>query len=253
MIFRLKGLVLNKYLSGRNTGKSAGRHMPGVVFNYTRKSGRHLSLPLLLLFSGCSLSLFPGYHPLTDSRAVFPVSWFQSDSGHFLFNTKIDLMRDHFSGLMVIKPENGKSYRVVFLTEVGLKVFDMEFMPGGQMKVHYIVDAINRKMLINKLSNDLSLVLMNGMSAIQFDILSHKDSKDIIFRYNHGNKRNYYFLNGTNNQPYLARQTAGLANKVRVSFFGNPVTGIDSLKIKHDNFRLNINLYRINENSYVTE
>ena len=34
-----------------------------------------------------------------------PVSWFHSDTSHYLFNTKIDILKNHFSGLMVIKPE----------------------------------------------------------------------------------------------------------------------------------------------------
>jgi len=206
-----------------------------------------------MLQTGCSLSLFPGYHPQPSSRAVAPVSWFQKDTGYFLFDTKIDLMKNHFSGLMVIKPDTESSFRVVFITEVGLKIFDLEFMPASGMKVHYILDAMNRKALINKLSSDISLVLMNDAAVKQPDVLRHKDSHDLIFRYKNGNKRNYYFLGETGERPYFARQTSCLVSKVRANFYGNPVTGIDSVKIKHDNLRLDIHFQRIKENSYVAE
>jgi|GEM_PF-727353 hypothetical protein len=221
---------------------------------------RHMSLSLCLLWTltllfanACSLSLFPGYHPQPDTRTVAPVSWFQPDSGHLLFNTKIDLMKKHFSGLMVVQPDSGSAYRVVFLTEVGLKIFDLEFLPDRQVKVHYVLEAINRKTLIHTLSGDISLVLMNGLSLTEPEILGHKDGRDVIFRYRNGKERNYYYVSESTDKPYQARQTGCVTNKVRAEFYGKPATGLDSIKIKHDNLRLSIELYRIIEIEYVAE
>ncbi len=227
--------------------------MLGVVSNYARQRGRLIGLPLLLTISSCSLSLFPGYHRQNESVAITPVSWFQPDSAHFLFNTKVDLMKNHFSGLMVVKPYPNGSYRVVFITEVGLKIFDLEFLPDSQVKAHFIMDAMNRKSLVNTLSNDISLVLMNGLQGIQPEVLGLTDSQDLVFRYKKGNRKNYYFIGADCNKPYLARQVAGITNKVSAHLYGNPVTGIDSVKIKHDNFRLAIILYRIIENNHAAE
>jgi len=213
-----------------------------------------LLLPLLLpLFYSCSISLFPDYHRQAETGAIAPASWFQSDSSHFLFNTKIDLMKNHFSGLMVVKPFPDSSYRVVFLTEVGLKIFDMEFMPDRQVKVHYMMDAMKRKALVNTLSNDISLVLMNGLQRIQPEVLGLNDSLDLVFRFKNGRRKNCYYVTTQSNRPYLARQVAGISRKVTADLYGNPHTGIDSVKIKHDNLRLAISLYRIIENPHAAE
>jgi hypothetical protein len=217
-------------------------------------AGRHTGLPLLLLpllllllLNSCSISLFNGYHHQANYTGKAPASWFLSDTGHFLFNTKIDLMKNHFSGLMIIKPVTGGSYRVVFITEVGLKIFDMEFLPDKQVKVHYLMDAMNKKALIKTLTNDISLVLMNRLSDGQPDVLRHRNSQDIIYRYRDKSRKSFYHLNEVNDRPYQVKQTAGIINKVKAELYGNPASGIDSVKITHYNLRLSINLYRIIE------
>ena len=97
------------------------------------RRGKYMGLPLLiihfLMYSGCSFGLLEGYQK-TEQVSIAPVSWFKTDSDHLLMNTTIDVMKNHFSGLMVIKSLTNGGYRVVFITEVGLKIFDMEFVPG---------------------------------------------------------------------------------------------------------------------------
>ena len=109
-----------------------------------------MGLPLLLIIffclNGCSFGLLEGYQK-TEQVSIAPVSWFKTDSDHLLMNTTIDVMKNHFSGLMVIKSLTDGGYRVVFITEVGLKIFDMEFVPGETVKVHYFMDALNKKIL----------------------------------------------------------------------------------------------------------
>jgi hypothetical protein len=213
--------------------------------------GIHMGMPPL--FAGCSISLVSGYRSYSGEETITPVSWFTSDTGHYLFNTKIDVFKNHFSGLMIVKPEPNESYRVVFITEVGLKIFDMGFLPDSQVNIHYMMDAMNRKKLIKILSNDISLVLMNGLKVRKPEMLAHTNPNHIVFRYRNGNRRNDYLLSEDSKKPYLAKQTACFTNKVKAELYGNPVSGIDSVKIKHYHLRLSIDLYRINEHNHVTE
>jgi hypothetical protein len=129
----------------------------------------------------------------------------------------------------------------------------MEFMDDSQVKVHYMMDAMNRKTLVNTLSNDISLVLMNGLQRIQPDVLGLKDSQNMVFKFKNGSRKNCYYVASQGNRPYLARQVAGITRKVTANLYGNPHTGIDSVKIKHDNLRLAISLYRIIDNPHAAE
>ena len=227
----MKNLVLNKQLRGC---------LKSVYFN-------SLLLPLLLLLvTSCSISLFNGYQRNGIDTGNTPVSWFQSDTGHFLFNTKMDLMKNHFSGLMVIKPVSRDNYRVVFITEVGLKIFDMEFFPDQKVKVHYIMDAMNKRALIKTLSNDISLILMNRYGNLKPDLLHEKASRDVVYRFRDKGRKCYYYAQG-GEKPYRILQTGGITKKVNANLYGNNASGIDSVKISHYNIRLSIGLYRINE------
>src|SRR5512133_2201732 len=200
----------------------------------------------------CSLALFPGYTK-GDSDNLTPVSWFASDTGEYLFNTGIDVMKKHFSGLMVIKPTGNDTCRVIMITEVGLKVMDLEFFPSGGLKVHYIMDPLNKKMLIRTLSNDISMILMNRINDKAYEVLKDRKSGNAIFKYRFGRQKNFYYLSGNSPYPYNVRQVKGITNKVHAFFYGNDNGGPDSVKIEHYNLALSIKLHRIKDSSHADE
>ena len=210
-------------------------------------SNRLFSLLLPLFLTGCSLSLFPGYQSCSVAPAASPKSWFAPDSGHFLFNTSIDIYKKHFSGLMVVKPMPEDNYRVVFLTEVGIKIFDLEFSADSAAKVHYMMEAMNRKALVNTLTRDISLVLMNPKSGTTPECLQQRKSDDLVYLYREQSRKNYYFVRSPSDNPYLAKQAGCITNKVKARLFGNTESGLDSVLIRHENIRLSLNLYRIKE------
>ena len=205
------------------------------------------AIVLLLLNNSCSVSIFPGYKSANDTVHSSPVSWFQTDTGHYLFNTKIDLMKNHFSGLMVIKPAGVDNYRVVMITETGLKILDMEFSPDKAVQVHYIMEAMNRKTLIKTLSNDISLVLMNHLSHAQPEILTEKGSGDAVFKYRYKGKQFYYYMHENEINPYFVKQVRGITHQVNAGFYGKAGTGPDSILISHQHIALTVHLYRIIE------
>ena len=213
--------------------------------------GRNFRLILVSLFfiSGCSVSLFNGYQKDPGYTGEAPMSWFKADSGHFLFHTRIDIMKNHLSGLMVIKPMTGETYRVVFITEVGLKIFDMEFFADKPAKVHYIMEAMDRNVIVNTLTNDIGLILMTRISSQKPSVFRDKSTRKIAFRYRDKGRKYYYHVSGEDGRFYKVVQKAGMARKVYADLYGNEVSGIDSIKISHFAVKLSINLYRIIEDS----
>lgn len=207
-------------------------------------SGSGLIL-LLMVGSGCSVSVFNGLRP----RHGVPVtvdSWFKPDTGHFLFNTRIELMKKHYSGLTVIKSDSSGSYRMVMITEVGLKLLDMELPSNGQTpRVYYVMDALNRKALIRTLSSDLNLVLMNGYLGLEPRLLEKRKSGTEVTRYRKKCRKYDYYLQPDSRFPETAVYTSGIRKKVKADYFGNPRNSIDSVKLEHTGLKLKIELYRI--------
>ncbi len=206
-----------------------------------------LSLAIVLFcLQGCSFGLLEGYRK-TEQVSITPVSWFKTDTGHLLMNTTIDVLKNHFSGLMVIKSQAGGGYRVVFITEVGLKIFDMEFIPGEKDNVHYIMDAMNKKVLVKTLSADLKLLLIQPQD----------DEKPVVYenpaglkmaKYSHNRKRNYYEISSLTGKPVQAYQVSGTSKKVRIDYHSADGEQIDSVAIVHNRVNLRIDMHLIHEN-----
>ncbi len=212
-----------------------------------RKGIIFLWLPMFLLsLNGCSFGLLKGYD--TSARpSIAPVSWFKTDSDHLLMNTTIDVMKNHFSGLMVIKSQPEERFRVVFITETGLKIFDMEFVPGMPVKVYYFMEALNKKILVRTLSADLKLLL----------VLPEEDKKKTVYesvsglkmiKYKDKGVRTYYEFSPLTGKPVKAFQTSGISRKVRIDYYSNEGVKIDSAKIVHYHVNLRIGMHLINEN-----
>jgi len=213
---------------------------------------RNLILGSVLLFltGGCSVALVDGYRqvPGNTGSQVSPVSWFSADTGHFLMAARIDVMKNYFTGLMVIKPLEGNSYRVVFITEVGLKIMDLEFNPGSAVKVLYMMDAMNRKSFLKILDRDFRLVLMTETGQDSPVVLLDQTSGDRILRYKQKGLRDYYYFQAGGNRPSWVRQMGSLGKKARAEFYGSEKTGIDSVKISHYHMKFRIGMFRVTGN-----
>jgi len=209
---------------------------------------------LLFLNISCSIALFPGYKAANHNIHTVPESWFNADTSHYLFNTKIDILKNHFSGLMVVKPMGSDTFRVVMITETGLKILDLELFPDNAPKVHYVMDAMNRKALIKTLSGDIRLALMNHAHHERPRFLTDKKTGNAVYNYKFQGRRFYYFMKKNELLPYQAKQSRGISNQVDASFFGKNETGPDSIIISHQNIALKVHLFRIiEETSHVDE
>jgi hypothetical protein len=203
-----------------------------------------------LLLGSCSFPILKGYQHGNETMDIEPVSWFRTDSGYLLMNTRIDLMKNHFSGIMVIKSLPNLDYRVVFLTEIGLKIWDLEFSPGKPVKVVYIVEALNRGKVLKTLTQDLRLVLMPEPDRDVSVIMYHRSAGDWMLKYREkGRKYYYHYLPGTN-KASNALVASRLIKKAVADFYSRDGIRIDSVKLAHYNIKLRFQMFRIDENSH---
>jgi len=195
------------------------------------------------LLGSCSFTVFNGYRHNGQYSGGKPVSWFRQDTGVVVFNTTIDMMKHHFSGLMVIKPLPDDAYRVIFITEVGLKIFDMEFT-RREVIIHYFMEAMNKKALVNTLTHDIGLVLMTEHAAQTPAALREKSSGATVLKYRENGRRNYYRLDETGKTNKIV-QTGCILNKVQADFYSTGNNRVDSICIAHYHMNLLIKLSRI--------
>jgi hypothetical protein len=112
-----------------------------------------------------------------------------------LYNTKVDVVGKHLSGLLLIKAMPDSSTRLVFSNEMGFKYFDFEFAAGGAFKVYYILPQMNKKPVLTTLRKDFELLLMQHLDMKRAFVRK----KDGLFYYGFPQTKgnNYYITDSS--------------------------------------------------------
>ncbi len=82
-----------------------------------------------------------------------------------LYNTKVDVVGNHLSGLLLIKKMPDSSMRMVFSNEMGFKYFDFEFTPDGGFKIYSVIKQMNKKAVLTTLRKDFELIMMDRLEC----------------------------------------------------------------------------------------
>ena len=207
---------------------------------------RPFRIPYLILISslvillGCS----PSYKQMQS--AVADVSVLQKFKPAFtvaLYNTTVDVVGNHLSGLLLIKKMPDSSTRMVFSNEMGLSFFDFEFKAGGDFKVYSIMKKLDKKSVIKTLQHDFELILMNNLDNSKAIVKFNEGLTYFIFPQSKG--YNYYITNQNGNE--LVRMERASNKKTIVeAVMKNYLNGIpDTIGISHKTFEFNIGLKRI--------
>lgn len=159
-----------------------------------------------------------------------------------LYNTQVNVVGKHLSGLLIIKTMPDSSIRIVFSNEAGFKFFDFGFS-GNKFRVYYIYKEMDKKPVIKTLRKDFQLVLMNNLNVKDAYQLK-KDS--LVYHTFPEGKDHYYYItdNGCNK---MIRMERGSGKKpVMTAVAQNIQQGIpDTIGITHTNFNFDIGLKRI--------
>ena len=203
----------------------------------------------MLVLGSCTPAAFRNFQliPVTTVNNTDIQAWFKSDNDHFLFHSGIDVFQNHFTGLMIIKPLPGDHYRVVFINELGIKIFDMEFFGNGGYKLHYCLEYLNKKFIINTLKNDISLML-NNQTGIPLKEMQNCEAGTRVSKIRDENGVKYFLIRDRNGRIEEIFQRGGLRKSVNISFFSTTGIELDSVRISHQHIKLDIHLSKINEN-----
>ncbi len=154
-----------------------------------------LSLLAFLLLSSCSNTSFKSIE--SSDKLYEEVKIFGDSFNKTLYKAEFNYRENILSGLMLIKCLPGtKSYRLVFMSELGFKYFDFDFSISekNNFKVHYCIDVLNRKSFINTMKRDFESLLMNYPKTIKKTLSINREDGTIITRYTKKGVNNSYFI-----------------------------------------------------------
>lgn len=203
-------------------------------------------IPYLIL-SSCLLVLLncsPVHKQMQSANADISIVYkFKPAFTVALYNTTVDVVGNHLSGLLLIKKMPDSSTRMVFSNEMGLSFFDFEFSPDGNFKVYSIIKKMNRKSVIKTLRHDFELVLMNTLDNSKATVRAQDDQLYFIFPQAKG--YNYYITNADGTE-LVQMERASNKKTIVEAVMKDYTNGIpDSIGISHKTFEFNIGLKRI--------
>ena len=198
---------------------------------------------VILLLSSCSISFHTNLSKI-EKRKLEPTDFnsaFDEGFDKVLYKANIKLQNKHFSGLFFIKSIDKDTKRVVFVTEVGIKIFEFEFYKD-EFRVNHCLEMFNKKIILRTLEKDLHLLLQNNLVSDYVKIFEDKKNNLRVFKLKNNRQRNYYFVNKENGNLDKIENMSCIFRKVIVEFNDYKKDFPYRIDIKHTGIRLNIQL-----------
>lgn len=202
---------------------------------------RFLLISICLLLVSCA-SYPKKQHFQLDNSVSKSIEnpYFSDETKDYVYKASIDVYDKHFGGLLIIKKINEQEHRVVFTTEMGNKLFDFTFTEN-HFQVNYILDELNRKMLINVLKNDFKVLISDNLQVIN----TFSEANTNVFETSIYNKNHYYYFEN----KQLTQVVRTKNGKAKVQFLFSEINNhlADQIDIKHHNIKLDITLQSITQ------
>ncbi|NVO03187.1 MAG: hypothetical protein HXX09_10860 [Bacteroidetes bacterium] len=207
-----------------------------------------LSSFFVIIFSACGLSFHSNLRTeecrFLNKNEVNTI--FNDGFVKALFKTNAHVYGKDFGGLIFIKLMPDNSYRINFITEFGMKIFDFEFK-NEKFKVYSCLEQINKKIIINTLEKDFRLLLTNQLTKKKVKILKEKKSNTKVLKVKEGKFKNYYFLDSTNVNFNKIESCKNLFKKVTVDLKEYKQGFPKTINFTHKNIDLDIRLNKIEQ------
>lgn len=199
----------------------------------------NLFLACILFFSSCKKDY---YASLVGQEQKVMVSDLQKPipaDTTCIYKTGVDAYGQYLSGLLIIKSLKEDNYRLVFTTEMGLKLFDFEFK-DEEFVVHYCMEKLNKKPVLNLLEKDFSLMLAREVLGDK-EVKKVQNQDKIEYHWKAENEiRTYYTFQSGRTYAVIARSPKGNV-KVSIDYQSGALIP-ENVKLVHKNLNLKMKL-----------
>lgn len=133
------------------------------------------------LLSACAYhryaALPKGATQTVDSSLLHPVVPFNGKA--IKYKASIDVLRNHFTGLIVLKQTDADTKHLVFVTELGMRMFDFE-VKGNNMNPVFVFNPLNKPKLVSALVRNFNTMLLLEWFGQKAEVKA-KDEKPVLF------------------------------------------------------------------------
>ncbi|WP_248574848.1 hypothetical protein [Flavobacterium sp. H122] len=175
-----------------------------------------------------------------NSITEFKNPYFENPQTDYVYKAHIEVYGNKLGGIFITKRISDSVHRVVFTTEFGNKLMDFE-LSENDFKVNYIIDDLNRKIILNTLEKDFRILLkINHKSEEIFE-----NNNFLIYKTKNGKNFDYFFFNKAENKLSRLVHASKSSEKVVFDFVSKNTTFAEGIIISHKNIKLKIELNQI--------
>lgn len=167
--------------------------------------------------------------------------YFSNPQEDYIYKANIKAYGNEFGGIFVAKKVNDTTHRVVFTTDFGNKLIDLE-LSKNSFKVNRLIDKLDRGIIKKVLEKDFRLLLQSDYDVDEV----YEDDNYIIYKSNTNKEANYLYFDKETNSLCKIVNASKIKEKLQISFDKKYTIFADSVTISHQDIRLKITLQKIN-------
>lgn len=201
-----------------------------------------ISIGVALAFWGCAVKTVEGFEKKPVSDYTYTATYFSNPKTDYVYKAQISVYGNDFGGIFIAKRIDETSHRVAFTTEFGNKLFDFT-VTDTDFKVNYILEELDRKIIVNTLRKDFTLLLKEQHKVQEV----YENLQSVVYKSKDGGRYNYIF---TDKESQFLKQIVNATKskeKVIITFEPKNKMLADKISINHKNIKLNIDLTYLNE------
>ncbi len=197
------------------------------------------SIFVVFLFS-CSPKTLRGLEAVPTTTEVFQTHYFADETADYVYKAAISVYGNELSGILIAKKTAPETHRIVFTTEFGNKLFDFE-LENDDFKVNYILDDLNRPIIVNTLQADFRLLFRKDFAvASQYQNATH-----VVYVSKDSRRDNILFVDKDSGLLQKLVHSSRTKEKIIIEYLPETTTFAATINILHRDIKLSINLRRI--------
>lgn len=198
---------------------------------------------LFVLLASCgSNQVLQDYKTVPLEKNTLEVPYFSNPEMDYVYKANISVYGKELTGIFVAKKINDTTHRVVLTTEFGNTLLDFE-ISEIDFKVNFILEELDRKILINTLVNDFRLLLRRQYAVYnQFE-----NDEEWVYESIKTNKINYLFVSKATNKISKIVHSSKRKAIINIVYTSKKDIFAENIVIQHHNIKLKIELNYFNQ------
>lgn len=208
-------------------------------------------LSIIVILPSCSPSYLKGYKEVKISTTDPFV--FNDNFEKVVYKTNLEVMGNELSGILIVKKIEDNETRFVFISELGLKYFDLGIKSNVQEQVlttYYIMPALNRgrinELLFDNFSKLLPLDKNNFQTLYYQDIINNNNSNNMAVEYKATGSKSIYFSNNNKVFKIVWKSDVSGSSSILLSEYKNSIP--QQIKISNGKYGLSFDMTELKPN-----